>query len=77
MFPPTHTKQSSVLSVLFSDPIVVGKLRAKHIVDFRILLETIMHFEHEMFEDVKLIDDELIKINETWCKVVHCQQEIG
>ena len=30
-----------------------------------------MHFEPDMFEDVKLIDDELTKINETWCEVVH------
>ena len=30
-----------------------------------------MHFEPEMFEDIKLIDDELTKINETWCEVVH------
>ena len=43
----------------------------KHVVDFRIPLETVMHFEPEMFEDVKLIDDELTKINETWCEVVH------
>ena len=57
--------------MLFSDPIVIGKLRAEHVVDFRIPLEPIMHFEPEMFEDIKLIDDELTKINETWCKVVH------
>ena len=57
--------------MLFSDPIVVGKLRAKHVVDFRIPLETVMRFKPEMFEDVKLIDNELTKINETWCKVVH------
>ena len=30
-----------------------------------------MHFKPEMFEDIKLIDDELTKINETWCEVVH------
>ena len=57
--------------MLFSDPIVVGKLHAEHVVDFRIPLETIMRFEPEMFEDIKLIDDELTKINETWCEVVH------
>ena len=57
--------------MLFSDPIVVGKLCAEHVVDFRIPLETIMCFEPEMFEDIKLIDDELTKINETWCEVVH------
>ena len=76
MFPPI-TQNNLVPSVLFSDPIVVGKLHAKHIVDFRIPLETIMRFEHEMFEDVKLIDDELIKINETWCKVVHANTELA
>ena len=53
-----------------SDPIVIGKLHAKHVVDFRIPLETIMRFKPEMFEDIKLIDDELTKINETWCEVV-------
>ena len=57
--------------MLFSDPIVIGKLRAEHVVDFRIPLEPIMHFEPEMFKDIKLIDDELTKINETWCEVVH------
>ena len=57
--------------MLFSDPIVLGKLHAEHIVDFRIPLEPIMCFEPEMFEDIKLIDDELTKINETWCEVVH------
>ena len=66
-----HTKQSSVPSVLFSDPIVIGKLRAEHIVDFRIPLEPIMCFEPALFEDIKLIDDELTKINETWCEVVY------
>ena len=63
--------------MLFSDLIIVGKLRAEHIVDFRIPLETIMHFEPEMFEDVKLIDDELIKINETWCTVVHANKKLA
>ena len=63
--------------MLFSDPIVVGKLRAEHIVDFRIPLETIMRFEPEMFEDVKLIDDKLIKINETWCEVVHATKKLA
>ena len=57
--------------MLFSDLIVIGKLCAEHIVDFRIPLEPIMHFKPEMFEDIKLIDDELTKINETWCEVVH------
>ena len=57
--------------MLFSDPIVIGKLRAEHIVDFRIPLEPIMRFKPEMFEDIKLIADELTKINETWCEVVH------
>ena len=36
-----------------------------------------MHFEPEMFEDVKLIDDELIKINETWCEVVHATKKLS
>ena len=63
--------------MLFSDPIVVGKLRAEHIVDFRIPLETVMHFKPEMFEDVKLIDDELTKINETWCEVVHATKKLS
>ena len=57
--------------MLFSDPIVIGKLHAEHVVDFRIPLDSIMHLEPEMFEDIKLINDELIKINETWCKVLH------
>ena len=47
------------------------KVCANHIVDFRIPLEKLIHVEHEMFEDVQLIGDELIKINESWCKVVH------
>ena len=63
--------------MLFSDLIIVGKLRAKHIVDFRIPLETIMHFEPEMFENVKWIDDELTKINETWCEVVHANKKLA
>ena len=63
--------------MLFSDPIVVGELCTEHIVDFRIPLETIICFEHEMFEDVKLIDDKLIKINETWCKVEHANKELA
>ena len=57
--------------MLFSELIVIGKLHAEHIVDFRIPLEPIMRFEPEMFEDIKLIDDELTRINETWCKMVH------
>ena len=44
---------------------------ANHIVDFRILLEKLIHVEHEMFKDVQLVGDELIKINESWCEVVH------
>ena len=36
-----------------------------------------MRFEPEMFEDVKLIDDELIKINETWCEVVHATKKLS
>ena len=57
--------------MLFSDLIVVGKLHAEHVVDFRIPLETVMRFKSEMFGDIKLIDDDLTKINETWCEVVH------
>ena len=30
-----------------------------------------MRFEPELFKDINLIDDELTKINETWCKMVH------
>ena len=47
------------------------KVCANHIVDFRIPLEKIINIEHEMFEDVQLIGDELIKINDSWCEVVH------
>ena len=36
-----------------------------------------MRFKPEMFEDVKLIDDELIKINETWCEVVHATKKLS
>ena len=39
--------------------------------DFKIPLEKIINIEHEMFEDVKLIDDELTKINKSWCETVH------
>ena len=63
--------------MLFSDVIVIGKLCAEHIVDFRIPLETIMCFGPEMFEDVKWIDDELTKINETWCEVVHADKKLA
>ena len=35
------------------------KVCANHIVDFRIPLEKLIHVEHEMFEDVQLIGDEL------------------
>ena len=61
----------SVPSVLFLDPIVIGKLCTEHVVDFRIPLEPIMRFEPALFEDIKLIDDELTEINETWCEVVY------
>ena len=47
------------------------KVHANHIVDFGIPLEKLIHVKHEMFKDVQLIGDELIKINESWCKVVH------
>ena len=30
-----------------------------------------MRFEPELFKDINLIDDELTKINETWCEMVH------
>ena len=53
------------------------KVHANHIVDFRIPLEKIINIEHEMFEDVQLIDDELIKINESWCEVVHSDKKVG
>ena len=39
--------------------------------DFEIPLEKIINIEHEMFEDVKLIDDKLTKINKSWCETVH------
>ena len=39
--------------------------------NFKFPLEKIISIEHEMFEDVKLIDDEQIKINNSWCKTVH------
>ena len=39
--------------------------------DFGIPLEKIINIEHEMFKDVQLIGDELIKINESWCEVIH------
>ena len=39
--------------------------------DFKIPLEKILNIEHEMFEDVKLIDDELTKINKSWHETVH------
>ena len=42
--------------------------------DFRIPLEKIINIEHEMFEDVKLIDDKLTKINKSWCETVHPDQ---
>ena len=51
------------------------KVYANHIVDFRIPLEKIINIEHEMFEDVQLIGDELIKINESWCEVVHSDKK--
>ena len=39
--------------------------------DFKIPLEKIINIKHEMFEDVKLIDDELTKINKRSCETVH------
>ena len=42
--------------------------------DFRIPLEKIINIKHEMFEDVKLIDDEPTKINKSWCETVHPDQ---
>ena len=39
--------------------------------DFKFPLEKIINIEHDMFEEVKLIDDELIKINDSWCETVH------
>ena len=36
-----------------------------------------MHFGPEIFEDVKWIDDELTKINETWCEVVHATKKLA
>ena len=45
--------------------------------DFKIPLEKIINIEHEMFEDVKLIDDELTKINESWCKTVHPDKKLS
>ena len=30
-----------------------------------------MRFKPELFTDINLIDDELTKINETWCEMVH------
>ena len=39
--------------------------------DFKFPLEKIINIEHEIFEDVKLIDDELNKINNSWCNTVH------
>ena len=35
------------------------------------LLEKILNIEYEIFEDVKLIDGELTKINSSWCEAVH------
>ena len=58
-------------NALFSDLIFIRKVCASHTVDFRIPLEKIINIEHEIFEDVKLIDDELTKINKSWCKTVH------
>ena len=43
--------------------------------DFRIPPEKIINIEHEIFEDVQLIGDELIKINESWCEVVHSDKK--
>ena len=30
-----------------------------------------------MFEDVKLINDELTRINDTWCEVVHTKKKLN
>ena len=45
--------------------------------NFKIPLEKIINIEHEMFEDVKLIDDELTKINKSWCKPVHPDNSVN
>ena len=50
------------------------KVCTSHTVEFRIPLEKIINIEHEMFEGVKLIDDELTKINKSWCETVHPDQ---
>ena len=57
--------------MIFSDPIVIRKVHASHIVDFTFLLEKIPSIEYEIFEDMKLIGDELTKINSSWCETVH------
>ena len=49
-------------------------MHASHIVDFKFPLEKIINIKHEMFEDVKLIDDELIKINDSWCETTFWQE---
>ena len=42
--------------------------------DFRIQLQKIINIKHEISEDVKLVDDELTKINKSWCETVHPDQ---
>ena len=57
--------------MIFADQIVIRKVCASHIVDFKFPLEKILSIEYDIFEDVKLIDDELTKINSSWCEAVH------
>ena len=57
--------------MIFSDPIVIRKVCASPIVDFKFPLEKILSIEYEVFEDMKLIDDELTKINSSWHETVH------
>ena len=42
--------------------------------ELRIPIEKIINIKHEIFEDVKLVDDELTKINKSWCETVHPDQ---
>ena len=46
-------------------------MHASYVMDFKFLLEKILSIEYEIFGDVKLIDDELTKINSSWCETVH------
>ena len=57
--------------MIFSDPFVIRKVHASYVMDFKFLLEKILSIEYEIFGDVKLIDDELTKINSSWCETVH------